>query len=371
MPERKYRPAQKLKKRPQSAQEPQAFYGQNGQATRKKQPQKERGSSKKRYWLRALAWLGAVVLACGLAACTYLYIKLGRLDYVTPEEISAQMGVSFDTGIENYERLSAAGGIQIAPGDIYHDPAVVNILLLGTDERTETYSMAARSDSMMILSINKWKNTWCLISLERAMGVQIPGRNDDWLTHTFAYGGPELTLATIRSHFKLDIDRYIRINFSAFEKAVDALGGIDIGLTWTEATYLNAWCGGAFNEGAQHLNGKFALDYARMRKPDSDWNRVQRQRNVITAIVEGVKKQGFLALNRLLDDTLPLVQTNLTRGELMSLALHAPFLMGKEMRQATLPAEGTFGNRVSAEGRSLYDVDYEANAALLRELLYS
>lgn len=119
------------------------------------------------------------------------------------------------------------------------------------------------------------------------------------------------------------------------------------------------------------MNGKFALDYARMRKPDSDWNRVQRQRNVITAIVEGVKKQGFLALNRLLDDTLPLVQTNLTRGELMSLALHAPFLMGKEMRQATLPAEGTFGNRVSAEGRSLYDVDYEANAALLRELLYS
>lgn len=368
MTEKKYRPAQRKKRPPAKAAQPQAFYAEKGQAPGRKG--KKQNGKKKRPWLRAGTVLLALVLAVCAAGAAYLYIKLGKLTYVTPQEITAQMGAAFDTGLENYERLSAAGSVKIAPGEIYHDPAVVNILLLGTDERTEEYSTAARSDSMMILSINKRNNTWSLVSLERAMGVIVPGRSDDWLTHTFSYGGPELVLATVRSHFKLDIDKYIRINFSAFEKAVDALGGVDIGLTYAEATYLNAWCGGAFTEGAQHLDGKFALDYARMRKPDSDWKRVQRQRNVVAAMIDGIKQQGFFALDHLLDEALPLIQTNLTRGELMGLALHAPFLLGKEMRQTTLPAEGTFGNRISPDGRSLYDVDYEENARLLRELLY-
>lgn len=323
---------------------------------------KKRGGFKK-FAVTVLCLLIAVSLAAG----GFIWLKLDKINYVTLEEISAQMGVDFDTSLENYESMSG-GLIQTAQGELFSKKGVINILILGTDERTQEFS-SARSDSMMILSVDKIKNTWSVVSLERAMAVLIPGRSPDWLTHTFSYGGPELVLATVRSHLKIDIDRYLRINFSAFETIIDAIGGIDISLTDTEAIYLNTLCGGNFGIGEQHLNGEFALQYARMRKPDSDWHRVQRQRNVIAVTAQKIKKLNILKLNSLADTVLPLVQTNLTKGEMFSLILHAPFLLHKEMRQATIPIEGTYTPYNDENGKSLYLVDYQANAEALRRII--
>ena len=78
-----------------------------------------------------------------------------------------------------------SGAVEIEDGEIYSDKDVLNILLIGTDERTKKFSKNARADSIMILSLNRSKKTVKLVSLERGMLVSIPGREDDILTHTF------------------------------------------------------------------------------------------------------------------------------------------------------------------------------------------
>lgn len=71
----------------------------------------------------------------------------------------------------------------------------------------------------------------------------------------------------------------------------------------------------------------------------------------------------------MLDAILPLVQTNLTNGEIFSLALNMPQFLGKKLEQATIPLPNTYGGMTGMGGRSLYSVDFEANAKALQEML--
>ena len=118
--------------------------------------------------------------------------------------------------------LEEKGSID-ATGDIYKDKNYLNILLIGTDERTENFSNNARGDSCMIMSIGKKVGSLKLTSLERGMGVPIlDGKYKgkyDWLTHAFRYGGAALMMREVRECFKVDVERYIRVNLPLLKKA--------------------------------------------------------------------------------------------------------------------------------------------------------
>ena len=253
---------------------------------------------------------------------------------------------------------------------------VFNVLLLGTDERTEDYDDFARSDCTMILSLDKGSHTIRLVSLQRGIGVPIEGREDDWLTHVFAYGGAEAMVKTVREQFDIPIDRYIRVNFSAFEQIIDALGGVDIELTEAEVlglngkVYTNAVTRAEVHEGLNHLDGYDALQYARQRFIDSDWQRIVRQRNVMKAAYEQLKKLGVSQWNEFLSTALPLVRTNFTKEEIASLLPYAAGFANSEIEQMSLPAENTYGSVKTSDGRSLMDLDWEENQAILKEFLY-
>lgn len=165
-----------------------------------------------------------------------------------------------------------------ATGEIYKDKRFLNILLIGTDERAENFSENARGDSCMIMSIGKKDGSLKLASLERGMGVPIlEGKYKgqyDWLTHTFRYGGADLMMREVRECFKVDVERYIRVNFATFKKGIDAVGGIDITLTAAEAAYISN-TGHSCTAGVNHLDGETALVYARCRHIDSDWHRIE------------------------------------------------------------------------------------------------
>lgn len=262
-----------------------------------------------------------------------------------------------------------------ATGEIYKDSNYFNILLIGTDERTENFSDNARGDSCMILSIGKKDGSMKLISLERGMGVPIlDGKykgSYDWLTHTFRYGGADLMMREVRECFKVDVERYIRVNFATFKQGIESVGGIDVTLTAAEADYINKYApGSGCVAGLNHLNGKTALEYARCRKIDSDWHRVERQRNVIQAVVTKTKDLGITELNDLLNNVLPLVQTNLTKLEITELLLSAPKYRGASIQQTTIPIKGSYGGMRGLGGRSLFSVDFDTNAKALREFIY-
>ena len=262
-----------------------------------------------------------------------------------------------------------------ATGEIYKDKRFLNILLIGTDEHTENFSENARGDSCMIMSIGKKDGSLKLASLERGMGVPIlEGKYKgqyDWLTHTFRYGGADLMMREVRECFKVDVERYIRVNFATFKKGIDSVGGIDITLTAAEAAYLNKnTVRKIYSEGQSHLDSVAALSYARCRHIDSDWHRIQRQRNVIQAVVTKTKNLSIGELNTLLNNVLPLVQTNLTRLEITELLLSAPKYRGVQIKQMTVPISGSYGGMRGLGGRSLFSVDFDTNAKALREFIY-
>ena len=252
--------------------------------------------------------------------------------------------------------------IRLPEEEVYSDRDVTNILLIGTDERTKDFDPYARADSIMVLSLNPKSHSVRLVSLERGMTVSIPGRKNDLLTHTFHYGGAKLVMKTVRTHFNLDTERYIRVNFSVFEKLVNTVGGVDITLTAKEAEALNGILTQKVTEGGNHLDGAGALQYARLRSIDSDWGRVKRQRKVIASIKKKMKKQSLGELDDIATACLPYVQTNLTSLEFADLLLNLTNYANGDYKEMTIPKKGTFNG--------LGDVDFEANSRILRNFLY-
>lgn len=317
-----------------------------------------------------------IILAILIGGFAFVKGKLNLIDYDDGKKEYA----TIQEGDEDQLDLDLSGLEQVDPqgipsGEIYKDKNVINVLLLGTDERTKDFSDNARSDSMMLLSINTKEHTAKLVSLERGMGVPIlegPYKGQyDWLTHCFRYGGADLVMKEVRECFRVDVERFVRVNFTSVKSIVDLLGGIDIELTAAEAKYLNGMPGRNFSAGVSHLDGEAALSYARCRSIDSDWQRVKRQQTVIQACADKLKGSSVSTLNELLNQILPMVQTNFTQGEITKLMLEAPEFLGVEFERMTLPEHGTYGGMIGMGGRSMFAPDFVENAKILREFLYS
>lgn len=317
------------------------------------------------------------------ACCLFVEHKLSLIDYNDGKLSDEAMAASgemepLDEEAEAQMKEATAGleekDAVASDDEIYSTKDVVNILLLGTDERAKSFSTNARADSIMILSINKTAKTIKLVSLERGMGFPIlDGQYAgiyDWLTHCFRYGGADLMLREVRECLRVDVERYVRVNHTTFEQIIDSVGGVEIELNEREADYLRIGCKADCQTGLNLLDGRVALCYARLREIDDDWHRIQRQRNVIQAVVHASKGMTLPEINAAIDTVLPLVQTNLTQAEILNLATVAPFLVGADIEQMTIPKSGTYGSMKGLGGRSLFAVDFDANAQILREFLY-
>ena len=293
-------------------------------------------------------------------------------DYVDPDDSELNVGAdemeSATAGLEDKESISAEG-------ELFYSEDIVNILLIGTDERTSSFSTNARGDSCMLLSLNKEKHTVKLVSFERGMGVPILSGaykgQYDWLTHTFRYGGADLMMREIQECFRIKIDRYIRVNMKTFIDGINVIGGITVKLSQAEADYINDSNTQKVSSGVNHLNAEAALTYARCRKIDSDWSRIQRQRNVISAAMNQIKDLNIFEFNNTLNTVLPLVQTNLTEGEITNLLFMASKFKGTEIEGMTIPAKGTYGSMTGLGGRNLFSVDFKTNTEILHDFIIS
>ena len=320
--------------------------------------------------------------------------KLNKIDYndgkiATPGELAAQKETALDvSGLETKEPIQAQTEMKA-------DKDVLNILLLGTDERELEFADDARADTVMILSLDFKNTTAKLVSIQRGTGMpMLEGQykdHYDMITCCFAYGGADLLMRQIQQCFNIEVDRYVRVNLCMLIKVIDVLGGVDVELTEQEAWYLNIMREGGscypylhqgfvrgdgsseeypFVEGENHLTGVMALAYARLRAIDSDWHRVQRQRTVLQACAEKLKDADLATLNKLADAVLPLVRTNFTKTEIAGLALRAPAMLKAEIDQMTIPAEGTYGGMKGLFDRDVLALDFDANSRLLQEFLY-
>lgn len=217
-------------------------------------------------------------------------------------------------------------GISSEIADKYGDTDIFNVALFGVDTRDEN-SFSGRSDTIMIVSVDKKNNVVKLSSILRDSYVAIEGYKNQKITHAYAFGGAELAIKTINQNFSMNITDYATVNFYKLGQAIDLLGGIDVEVSERERVHLNDIGDdenpsfGYLNEsGFVHLTGEQAVVYARLRKIDSDVERSNRQKKVIEALLVQARKVSPQKYSEMLKTMLSLCETSLSFSEIMSFA---------------------------------------------------
>lgn len=250
------------------------------------------------------------------------------------------------------------------------EDGVVNILFIGTDELYGEEDMG-RGDATMLCSLNKKKGSIKLVSFERSIGVPWPEHGDVMLTNSYAHGGAELTCRDISRCFRVDIDGYVQMDFSGFSQVIDLLGGVDLTLTkeeaqaLTEDCYYEVW----FSEGENHMNGEAALRYCRLRRIDDNWQRIERQRALIRAVMERGKSLRLTQLRELLPLISERLSTDLSRAEMLALLVTAPRFFREELQQMTVPDRNRVWTYHSGE-ETVTGCDFGAESLRLQQFLY-
>lgn len=318
------------------------------------------------------------ILACLLLLLAGLYIwadsLLSGIDRLPAEETTISQ-----------EQLNDLLG---DPDDLEIDPVVeqaetilstknvVNILLVGQDRRSSD-GERMHSDAMILCTINTSKKTITMTSFMRDMWVYIPDYYNNRMNVPYMLGGFDLLNKTLEYNFGVSADYNVEIDFDGFMQAIDTIGGIDIELTAAEAKYLNQrgnWdieenMGWQLTEGVNHLTGSQALAYSRIRKIGDDFGRTNRQRTVLTELINKVQTLNATDVFRLIKQMIPMISTDMTNSEIIGLAVEMlPMLGDMEIVSQRIPMDGQFSFATKSSGEEVIDLSpkqFEANKQLL------
>lgn len=322
--------------------------------------------------------LVAVILAA--VALSWMFGKIGKPDNTPMSDEAIQQDI-----IKNTDPVDPNfTGAELDPEQIFQtkpdqttpvatrpskkEKEVINILLIGQDRRPG--EGRARSDSMILCSLNIKEKKLVLTSFQRDTYVRFPdGHADHKLNSAYQWGGMPLLDDTLALNYGIRIDGNIEVDFNRFTQLIDLAGGVDIALTEAEANWLIAG-GNTVVPGMNHLSGKEALNYARIRKLDNDFGRAGRQRKVILSLLQSCKSSSMSTLMDLLNTALPMVATDMSEKQIISLATELiPILDELEITSQSIPAKGTYES-ARVKGMYVLVVDMEANRDILYNTIY-
>ena len=267
--------------------------------------------------------------------------------------------------------------------DIKEYKMIENNLLIGLDGTND--KLPKRSDTMIILTIDKLNKSLKLTSLARDTLVKIPGRGEEKLTHAYAYGQEELLMQTINENFDLDIKDYAVVNFKSFIDIVDIIGGVDINVNEKEIHHLNEVikeCYGVNHEdtknieyitssGNHNLNGYQALAYARIRKLDTIYKRDERQRLILTNIAHKLSDVSISKYPQIAKSILRHIKVNIAFNKIIDLAFIAHELASYDISQLEFPiSEYREEGRIGEKGTYVVKWDKNKNIELLHQFIY-
>lgn len=310
--------------------------------------------------------LSTLFIISGIVLLSVYYVFTARINYRSIDGSIPESSVSStvsSTGSEVKEQ-----SLNTYDGELLNDRQVLNILLIGADTR---YNQdRGNSDTMILISIDTKHKKLKMLSFMRDTYVSIPGYESTKLTHSFSYGGAELTVRTVQLNYGIQIDRYAIVDFNSFKGIIDKLGGLDIELTQEEVDYIDwqtwknhqadtrheldasSYTYTPNSDGTAvakvHLNGRQALWHARNRGEDGicsgdDYIRTERQRNVITLMINDLKKSDFATIMNVVYEIGPMITTNLKASELTSLATNITKYLKYDIVSQSAPDLGTIG----------------------------
>ena len=370
----------------------------------RKKPQKA-GSAKKTVLIVVLVIL-ILLAALVIAGVVYYNTMLNKLNKVTVPKIDYSQQTA-QTPETTQATEAAATEAATEETTVATEPHVassadyINILLVGQAAREGEPERFA--DTMILCTVNTYEKTLTMTSLLRDTLVQYPNYTD---TNGKSHRGGQIKLTTIYHNgyictnstadamglmnqtlyedFGIEVDYDVEIDFEAFIKAINLLGGIDVELTAAEAKYLNDFENRYYyemTEGKNWLDGTTALAYVRMRKAEgdngSDIKRTSRQRRFIEAMLAKVKTMSISDLQNMANEVLPLVTVSMDNSEITNLLMTMlPMLSGLEIKSSgTCPvrAKGySWGDMVDiySDGNlhSVMRYDKEKNITYMRAL---
>lgn len=245
----------------------------------------------------------------------------------------------------------------------------INVLLVGIDdgEFANPKTSPHRSDSMLLMGIHKGSGAVSLLSIPRDTRVAIPGHSsNDKFGHSYAYGGVELTIATIQKFLRIPVHYYVVADWKGFIRVVDALGGVDLHVEADmdyEDPYANLKI--HLKKGFQHLNGQQAGQYVRFRHDEmGDIGRVARQQKFMKALAnQAIRPGNIIRLPQILKIISESVQTNMTPWDIQQLFVAIPSLKSNKIQSDMVP-----GNFANIGGVSYWAPDPEETRKVVERL---
>ncbi len=332
--------------------------------------QMEKVKAKKNHPIRKGIIIVLIVILLLLSAAIGIVIHtLNKMNRVEPEDVTPidRQEEYFDPDTEDPDTMNpdeiSSEGIRIVSS-----PYVKNILLIGQDRRPG--EGRARSDTMIIVSLNTKTGVISLVSLMRDLYVPIPDYSPNRLNAAYAFGGMELLDETIKQDFGLIIDGNLEVDFERFVNIMALIDPLEIDLKSYEVDYLNSHFGWGLHEGINNLSAEQLLQYARIRKVgNADYERTERQRRVVGAAINKLKGESLTTIYSLVDKAMPSLSTDMSNTQILELAtamLSKKPVIGGNYR---IPFGYTFTNEI-IRGMMVLVPDLQANSAKIQEYLY-
>ncbi len=264
---------------------------------------------KKKKWPTVLIVIGCLFLLLAIGAFVFIHYLKGGLKTVKINKNN--IGI-----VEITEEESKK-----------HD--IVNLAVFGVDSRdvSASYGDQNRSDSIIILSIDKTDNSIKVISVLRDSKVPIEGYEPQKINAAYKYGRAPLAIKTLNQNFKLNIEDYVSVDFGMMEKLINDLGGVEITLSADEAALVNQYSAEIMGymgydavEGNNTLNGAQAVSFSRIREIDSDYYRAGRQQAILKALFQKLRTKPVSQYPSLIRKFMDSVETSLSFGDILSLA---------------------------------------------------
>lgn len=201
----------------------------------------------------------------------------------------------------------------------------VNILLLGGDAREADDNELARSDSMIVASIDPVTKKANLFSILRDTWTKIEGYGEGRINTAITLGGAPLAMKTIGDLLGLEIQYFVYTDFEGFKALVDAIGGVNFEVE-KDMRYTDKADGHRYDidlkKGYQLLDGDKALQYVRFRHDAlSDFTRTERQRNFLMAVAKEMQSTwNIIRMKSILESVSPYIDTNMGINDMLKLS---------------------------------------------------
>lgn len=233
----------------------------------------------------------------------------------------------------------------------------VNVLLLGVDApESDRKGDIPRSDTMMLLSLDPKTDTAFILSIPRDTRVVLPGRsNATKINHAHRFGGPDLSIQAVKELLDIPIHHYVVVDYKALFEIVNDVGGIDINIEHKGGMHYddNAIKPALhihFDQGMNHLDGQKAMEFLRYRKgyASGDLGRIEAQQKFISALLDKLLSPSSIAkLPKITEHAFQYIDTDMSKAEILQLAVSAMKLDSKNIIKDVLPGNGMYISGIS------------------------